>query len=313
MTNDMRGPRSPLLGANEPCTDPKGVLHSMKKLLLILLAALLLLSAGCGKQEAAAPEDAAAPEASAAPEEPVYEPLPEAQTPLMERLPGEWYAGYQGLVLTLTLSEDGSYAFRVPGVPLSALPVIPTEQGDGGSEKDSPPASRNDAIVGAWALEDGLVALDGGAGGTLLPVDGVLLWTGADMLFTREMPEVYAPAEINAKTQPGDLDGYWKSHFVAVGEGTVLASALGETTDIYIERERVALGGPLFGDVIVDAVMKDGVLTYEAEGVAVSLALQQDGFLRLNVEGENPVTVYLLPAVPGWAEPDDAEPETREG
>ena len=243
----------------------------MKKLLLILLAALLLPAlAACGKTAAPAPEP---PE-----EELVYEPLPTPEPSLAESLRGDWYAGYQGLALTLTLSEDGRYAFHFPG------------------QEDR---------TGTWALNDeNLLCLDGEEGETLLPAEDVLRWASADLLFTRQAPEVYVPGKLLTDLQPGDLDGYWKSHFVAVGDGTILASALDEKTDIYIEGTRVALGGPLFGDIIVDMAWKDAALTYEKEGVSVSLALQQDGLLRLTVEGEAPVTVCLLPAVPGWVTPE---------
>ena len=252
----------------------------MKKLLVILLSAALLLTlAACGKT--------AGSEASEPPEEElVYEPLPETALPLAQRLAGDWYAGYQGLALTLSLAEDGSYSFRFPG--------------------------REDQ-TGAWVLNDeNLLCLDGEDGETLLPVGDTLRWASAGLLFTRERPEVYVPGEIVTDAEPGALNGYWKSQFVALGDGTILASALDEKTDIYIEGTRVALGGPLFGDIIVDMTMKDGTLTYEKEGVNVSLTLQQDGLLRLSVNGENPVTVYLLSAVPGWAEPEGAEPEPPE-
>ncbi len=248
----------------------------MKKLLVILLSALLLL-AGCGKTAAPEPEEAPEPPE----EELVYEPLPAPEPSLAERLAGDWYAGYQGLALTLSLAEDGSYTFRFPG------------------QEDR---------SGAWALnEENLLILDGAEADALLPVGDTLRWASAELLFTREAPEVYVPGEILTDAEPGSLDGYWKSHFVAVGDGTILASALDEKTDIYIEGARVALGGPLFGDILVDMTMKDGALTYEKEGVSVALALQSDGFLRLTLGGENPATLYLRPAVPGWAEPEITE------
>ncbi len=245
----------------------------MKKQLLILLAALLLFCGGFGTSAQA--ETMPSP-----PEEPVYEPMPEEQRPPEERLPGDWYAAYQGLVLTLSLAEDGSYAFRVPGC---------------------------EDLTGTWALVDGLVVPDGKNGEALLPVGNILRQPSSGLLFTRDMPEIYIPGEIDDSIQPGDPDGYWKSRFVAVGDGTVLSSALGETTDIYIEGTRAALGGPLFGDVIVDMAWKDGTLTCEKDGVGVTLALQRDGFLRLTAGGKDTVTLYLLPATPGWAETESIE------
>ncbi len=250
----------------------------MKKLLVTLLSAALLLAlAACGNTDAPGPETTPEPPE----EELVYDPLPEPPLPLEQRLLGDWYAGYQGLALTLTLAEDGSYAFRCPG------------------QEDR---------TGVWALNDeNLLCLDGEEDETLLPAEDTLRWTSAGLIFTREAPEVYVPGEIRTDLQPGDLDGYWKSHFLAVDGGTILASALDEKTDIYIEGTRVALGGPLFGDIIVEMEWKDAALTYEKEGVSVTLALQEDGLLRLAVGGEDPVTVYLLPAVPGWVEPEAGE------
>ena len=146
----------------------------MKKLCMILLAALLLLSAACATkapQETAAPKDvsvvteepepmatdAPAPEASASdvilsasegplneatpeptpeptaeptveptpeptaeptrppkPEEPAYEPLPEEYLPLSQRVAGDWFADQAGLMIALSLTEDG-YTLAVPG------------------------------------------------------------------------------------------------------------------------------------------------------------------------------------------------------
>ena len=238
----------------------------MKKLLVILTAGMLFAAvslAGCGSgsSETAETEESA--------EEEVYETLPAAAMSLEEQLPGEWYAGYEGLALTLTLTEDGSYTLHFPG---------------------------QDDQAGAWALTDGEIILDEQEANALLPVDDTLLWESADLLFTREMPETYVPGEDDTGAEVGDFDGYWRSHFVAVGDGTMLASALGENTDVFVEGAHVALGGPLFGDVFVDMELRNGSLCYETESLSVTLTLQRDGFLRLTVNGEEPITIYLLPA-----------------
>lgn len=232
----------------------------MKKIFLILLAVSLLMLSGC----------ACSREKTQVPEEPVYETVPESELPLDMRLPGDWYASHDGLVLTLSLADDGAYTLSIPGQPL-----------------------RN----GKWTIEDSELVLSGEKNGTLLPVAGILRWEAENLLFRREMPETYQPAEIYADAMSGDFDGYWKSHYIAVGDGTMFASALGEKTDVYIEGTRVALGGPLFGDVIVDMELKDGTLVYTAEGVSVTLALQQDGFLRLVMDSDETVILYLLPAI----------------
>ena len=249
----------------------------MKKLLVILLAAALLL-AGCGTPETGdeAGETAYEP-APAVPEEPEYEPAEEMAPPLEESLCGDWYALWEGLKLVLTLNEDGGYTFVFPG---------------------------RENRTGTWGVMDGLVALDGSAG-DLFPAGEALRWIDEGLVFTRTEPETYTPGAAVTGLAAGGFDGYWKSHFVAVGDGFVLSSAVGETTDVYIEGLRVALGGPLFGDVIADMELKDDALVYEAGDVTVTLVLQEDGFLRLTMDAGEPVTIYLQ-SVPG---PDARLPE----
>ena len=69
----------------------------MKKLLLILLAALLLLSYSCAAFAQADTEEIV--------EDETLEPMPESFYPLERRILGDWYADFEGLALTLSLSE----------------------------------------------------------------------------------------------------------------------------------------------------------------------------------------------------------------
>ena len=41
---------------------------------------------------------------------------------------------------------------------------------------------------------------------------------------------------------------------------------------------------------------KDGALVYSAEGITVTLALQQDGLMRLTANAGQPMTLYLMSA-----------------
>ena len=238
----------------------------MRKAFVVLLMALLLLAVGCTDQKSAKePEYVSLPSVEAQ----EYEPLPASELPLDQRILGDWYAGENGLVMTLSFAEDGAYTLSVPG---------------------------QDPRQGTWALtEDNKLALDGDDAGALLPVNDTLLWKAQQVVFRREAPGTYVPGAVLATAKEGDFDGYWKSCYVAVGDGTMSSSAVGETTDVFVEGSRVALGGPLFGDVIVDMQLKDGALTYAAEGITVSLALQEDGLLRLTSTAGQPVTLYLLP------------------
>lgn len=315
----------------------------MKKLCMILLAALLL-SAACASptpQEAAAPKDvsvgteepepmgtdAPAPEASASdvilsasegplneatpeptteptpeptpeptaeptaeptpeptpeptrpprPEEPEYEPLPEEYLPLSQRVLGDWFAEQAGLVIALSLTEDG-YTLSIPGT---------------------------DPQAGQWEEKDGMVVLDGDGESALLVLDDVLRLDALGLLFTREQPLTYVPADLFADASEGAFDGLWRAQFVAVGSGetagTMLAEAAEEDAFVYIEGTNVALGGRRFGDVIRVFTPVEGAMTLTEGEATVTLQLQQDGFLRLTVVGPEPVTIYLMPAlIPG--------------
>ena len=299
----------------------------MKKLCMILLAALLLLSAACATkapQETAAPKDvsvvteepepmatdAPAPEASASdvilsasegplneatpeptpeptaeptveptpeptaeptrppkPEEPAYEPLPEEYLPLSQRVLGDWFADQAGLMITLSLTEDG-YTLAVPG--------------------QAPQA-------GQWEEKDGMIVLDGDREGGLLVLDNALRMDALGLLFTREQPLTYVPADLVADAPEGAFDGLWRAQFVAVGSGetagTMLAEAAEEDAFVYIEGTNVALGGRRFGNVIRVFTPDGGGLTLPEEGV--TLGLQQDGFLRLTLAD---ATIYLMAA-----------------
>ena len=299
----------------------------MKKLCMILLAALLLLSAACASptpQETPAPKDvsvvteepepmatdAPAPEASASdvilsasegplneatpeptpeptaeptveptpeptaeptrppkPEEPAYEPLPEEYLPLSQRVLGDWFADQAGLMIALSLTEDG-YTLAVPG--------------------QAPQA-------GQWEEKDGMILLDGDQEGGLLVLDNALRMDALGLLFTREQPLTYVPADLVADAPEGAFDGLWRAQFVAVGSGetagTMLAEAAEEDAFVYIEGTNVALGGRRFGNVIRVFTPDGGGLTLPEEGV--TLQLQQDGFLRMTLAD---ATIYLMTA-----------------
>jgi len=299
----------------------------MKKLCMILLAALLLLSAACATkapQETAAPKDvsvvteepepmatdAPAPEASASdvilsasegplneatpeptpeptaeptveptpeptaeptrppqPGGPAYEPLPEEYLPLSQRVLGDWFADQAGLMIALSLTEDG-YTLAVPG--------------------QAPQA-------GQWEEQDGMILLDGDQEGGLLVLDNALRMDALGLLFTREQPLTYVPADLVADAPEGAFDGLWRAQFVAVGSGetagTMLAEAAEEDAFVYIEGTNVALGGRRFGNVIRVFTPDGGGLTLPEEGV--TLQLQQDGFLRLTLAD---ATIYLMAA-----------------
>ena len=249
----------------------------MKKTMIILLAVMLMFATACSKPEnafAQAPQDelmegSGEPEAARPPkpEEPEYEPLPDEMKPLAEQITGEWFADFAGLAIRLTLREDGSYTLSFPG--------------------ETPK-------TGKWETADGLLLLDGNADDAIMPVNSVLYWDSADLLFSREAPQGYIPAEIFTDAKEGAFDGWWKAQFVGVGEGTILAAALDEDTELYIEGTKIAFTGARFGSAIADGKVASGVFAFSAGDASVKLELQSDGFLRLTLDGAEPAVLYLM-------------------
>ena len=182
-------------------------------------------------------------------------------------LTGEWYGEAGGLVLQLTLKTDGTYAAALVG-------------------------SEQAAKTGAWVLEDGFIYLDG----ALLPQinvlsSDVLKWTEMDVFLRRELPLVYAPAEPLADAPLDLFAGYWRGQYVGLDGAMLFAQdALGEVVALYIEGQNVALGGDFFGNAIVEMAYSDGALSLSLDGQPLTLALQQDGFLRLTLPA---LTLYF--------------------
>ena len=233
----------------------------MKKWFMILLAALLL----C--MPLAAWAEDAEPTPPPPPEEPEFERLPDSYLPIEQRILGDWYADYAGLTVTLTFSEDGAYTLTAPG---------------------------SQPQPGKWEVKDGLVVMDGDEEGALLFINGTLRCYAPDMFFTREKPETYVPAEILQDAAEGSFDGYWKAQFVAVGDGTMLAEALGENAVLRIEGVQVAMGDGRVPDAPVEFTFENGALVLKEGDASLTLQLQQDGFLRLTLSGEGSAIVYFM-------------------
>jgi hypothetical protein len=180
---------------------------------------------------------------------------------------GTWYSSLSGIPIRLTLSEDGSYTSAVPGT---------------------------DPVTGTWEERNGDLFLDGSETPEFTVQDDRLLWNGMAAFLTREEQVVYTPAETFADFDPALFRGYWKALYVDVDGTACLASALNDTTDLYVEGNSMILGGPLFGDLPVKAESTDGALACTAEGITVTLRMQQDSFLRMTVDtGEETLTWYL--------------------
>lgn len=196
---------------------------------------------------------------------------------------GEWYASLGELVIELDFDEDGGYALKLPG---------------------------KDPETGAWVYDDGYVILDGN---TLRPLNLVnaqlLIWTDRELFFRRERPWQYAPAPDWADAEIERYSGYWVSEYILKAGQALHVSSLRERTDLFVDGMLVALGGVRFRDVWWNFVFEDGCLKAEfSSGETVTLTLQQDGYLRLDIGGEEPATLWLSSA----STPEDAEEESVE-
>ena len=218
----------------------------MKKTLSVLLALILILLPTLILAE----NDSHAPEAA---------------------LTGDWFGEIQGMVLQLTLSEDGTYTAILP--------------------------AREDAkATGAWALRDGFLYLDGNDVPSVNVLgEDVLKWIDFDTFLRREAPLLYTPAEPLADIPQEIYSGTWKALYVGVDGAMLMANMLGEPSGAYIEGSSVALTGPLTGEALLEATYEGGALRWTDGNTTITLQLQQDGFLRLTLTaGENTVTLYLM-------------------
>ena len=191
---------------------------------------------------------------------------------------GQWYGLVNGIVVCLDLQEGGTYSVT---------------------------AGTQEPRTGTWAMDDVMVTLDGAAANAMVFVEDRLVWSSAGDSFGRESIEPYVPAALLTGADLESFGGYWVITGVQTAAGVVDAASAGIDADIYVEGTRVALGGPLFGDIIVDGAFTDGALTYAAgEGesaVGVVLQLQEDYLLRVTLDAAgNQLVLFLTSAeLPG--------------
>ena len=253
----------------------------MKKIrLLLVLSAVLLIAASCGKKtkNETTPSPTAVPTIPEATLTPTQEPTPTEVPEKPEKAYyGEWYAEREGVVWTLLLSEDGTYQIQ------SSVDKSPSDSGK-------------------WFFQDSGIALGDGTGDVLITASSEkLVWNATELAFTRKKPVVYEPAETVAEAPLTYFAGYWKSAYVDVDGMLLPAATVSDNSDIYIDGTRVALGGSLFRDAIVDMTFDNGRLTWTSEGVNIAIAAQLDGMLRATLTVQEngtttAVTVYLTPA-----------------
>ncbi len=247
----------------------------------LLIFALLLWAAGCGaaqnSEESAAGSDGSEVSTSsgqdAAPESSAEESIPEKPEPLMAPAPGSellgaWYCLHDGVPVCLDLREDGAYGLTI-----------------GGTETE-----------GTWEIADGCVVLDGDTEGAM-PVIGNerIMWSGAGEGFQREEVKAWEPAPVLTEgVETADFDGYWVSWYVESGGLRLPADVAGDNTEFLIDGGRVAMGGSLFGEIVLDFTFADGRLSYENSKAAVVIEVQADYTLRCTVTGADSELILYL-------------------
>ena len=192
---------------------------------------------------------------------------------IFETPAGTWYGEVEGFILTLSLQEDGTYAFSVPG---------------------------GEEARGAWVAEGGTVILDGETAFDF--IGGTLLSRNGDLSFFRQQPDIYVPApvtdmqfiEAEGIRVPLDLGRAWRSAYVLIDGTAVPADAFGDSVALYFESLRAVIVGDLFGEMVVDFVFEDNALRMEEEGLAFLIQRQEDGYLRFTVTAGGEELVYIL-------------------
>ena len=115
--------------------------------------------------------------------------------------------------------------------------------------------------------------------------------------FSREQQDIYTPAAPTAEIPTEAWRGYWICAYVDVDATAYPASLLNDKTDLYLEGTSAILGGPVLCDIQVEMESTDGALVCTAEGITVTLRMQQDNFLRMTMDtGEEAMTWYLRAA-----------------
>ena len=250
----------------------------MKKILqrlacVILILALASAFAGCRSSEPVSEESSRIQEPSSQPSAP-EESIPEKPELPPDRVPekglyGKWYCSHDGMPVCLELGEDGAYKMTV-----------------GGAEK-----------TGTWELADGDVVLDGDTDSPMAVIENErILWPGAGEAFRREEIKAWIPAPaVTENIELGMFDGYWVSWYVETNGTCLPASVAGDNSELIIDAGRVAMGGGMFGDIVVDFTFGDGVLSYENSKAKVVIAMQEDATLRCTVTGaDSEMILYMM-------------------
>ena len=184
---------------------------------------------------------------------------------------GDWYGMMYGMSIHMTLNEDGSYGMEITGAD-------------------------TEATEGTWEAVDGAIIMDGDDT-TPFSFDGeTLKATSGDeeVVFTREAPEVYVPAEAVQAQSEADFAGSWKATYISMDGMTLPVESMqnmgeleGDITAV-IEGTTLTMDGFVFNQDAFEMTFADGVLEVSATAesgdfAGVTAQLLEDGTMALNL------------------------------
>lgn len=199
---------------------------------------------------------------------------------------GEWYASVFGMVMTMTLNEDGTYTMQMDG---------------------------EDPDAGTWRLDgDSLIMDEGSDEEVAFAYDGESLYAdiGYEFLFTREPVELFEAAPARADAALEEFAGDWSCTLVSMN-GMQMPPEMAEIEmALSIEGETATMTMGLFGEpetVELPVTYADGALTmtisadYEGgEDSVFSVQLLEDGTMSVtSLLFEEEVVFYMSSAEAG--------------
>ena len=186
---------------------------------------------------------------------------------------GAWFGKLNGFPVSLVLNEDGTFLFRVSGLPVA----------------DS---------SGSWTRDYDTVLLDGNADLPFFIEENRLYFPAMGLSLTRNEEKGYEPESV-LSAEESDLalfQGAWASRWFLMDDAVIPAEAIQDDTILFVENTRAALTGDIFGSVFADFVYEGGAMTMSTQAMAIKLEIQKDFLLRMTVssDGED-LTVILSP------------------
>lgn len=187
---------------------------------------------------------------------------------------GAWYGDIYGMVATVTINEDGTYALEIMG----------------------------DATPGVWTLEGDQLYMDKGteteAVFTYDAAAQTMEWDG--VIFGREAIAQWAPAAVRADAAIEDFAGEWVAERVDAFGAVLPVADAGIEGKLSIAGSHVVLTMIFVEEDVTegDAAFADGVLTlttqHNGEDIVNVISALEDGMLSCTAPmfGET-VTLYL--------------------